>query len=66
MSGVLERTSLSQCGLRDLLCLLETEVEIPDANINMNDARDGWDDLALEGPDFKCPHYSNEESDSDI
>ena len=42
------------------------EVDILDADINMNDAWDGWDDLALEGPDFKCPHSSNEESDSDI
>ena len=41
-------------------------VDILDADITMDDAHESWDNLALEGPDFKCPHFSNEYSDSDI
>ena len=41
-------------------------MEILDADITKDDAQESWDDLAIEGPDFKCPHSSNEDSDSDI
>ena len=42
-------------------------LEILDADITMDDAQESWDDLkALEGPDFKCPHSSKEDSDSYI
>jgi hypothetical protein len=37
-----------------------------DGDFAMNDAWDSSNDLALEGPDFDCPHSSNKGSNCDI